>query len=120
MGNVVIEDDVDIEALTVVHRAGMTSTVLKKGVKICVKCNIAHNCIIGENTFIASGALIGGGTVIGKNCYVWQGAIIRDNISICDNVIIGSGSMVMQKIENSGVYFGTPARYIKPYDPSLR
>lgn len=120
MGNVVIYDNVDIEALSIVHRAGMTSTVIGEGSKICVKCNIGHNCKIGKRTFIAPGVLLGGGATVGDNCYIWQGVITRSNISICDNVIIGAGSLVLNDIDMPGTYVGSPARYIKPYDETLR
>jgi UDP-3-O-[3-hydroxymyristoyl] glucosamine N-acyltransferase len=120
MGNVVIGDNVDVEALSIVHRAGMASTIIGKGTKVCVKCNIGHNCVIGKRTFIAPGVLLGGGTKVGNNCYIWQGVITRSNISICDNVVIGAGSLVMHDITKPGVYFGSPAKYVKPYDESLR
>lgn len=120
MGNVIIEDNVDIEALSIVHRAGMTSTIIGEGSKVCVKCNIGHNCVIGKRTFIAPGVLLGGGTEIGDYCYIWQGVITRSNISICDKVVIGAGSLVMKDITKSGVYFGSPAKYMKPYDEKLR
>jgi len=120
MGNVIIEDNVDIEAHTIIHRAGMTSTIIKEGSKICVKCNIGHNCIIGKRTFIAPGVLLGGGTEIGDNCYIWQGVITRSNIKICDNVIIGMGSLVMKDINKPGIYYGNPVKYIKSYNESLR
>jgi acetyltransferase-like isoleucine patch superfamily enzyme len=120
MGNVVIEDNVDIEALSIVHRAAMTSTVIGEGSKICVKVNFGHNCVCGKRTFIAPGVLLGGGTQIGNNCYIWQGVITRSNISICDNVIIGAGSLVLHNITKPGVYFGNPARFVKEYDENLR
>lgn len=120
MGNVIIEDYVDVEALSIVHRAGMSSTILKKGVKICVKCNIGHNCYVGENSIIAPGVLLGGGARIGRNCYIWQGAIISSHISICDDVVIGAGSLVMRDITKSGVYYGAPAKYVKPYRGHVR
>lgn len=120
MGNVIIEDDVDVEALSIVHRAGMSSTILKKGVKVCVKVNVGHNCYVGEGSSIAPGVLLGGGVQIGKNCFIWQGVITRSNISICDNVVIGIGSVVMHDITKSGIYYGTPAKYVKPYDITLR
>jgi acetyltransferase-like isoleucine patch superfamily enzyme len=120
MGNVIIEDNVDIEAYTIVHRAGIDSTIIKEGSKICVKCNIGHNCIIGTHTFIAPGVLLGGGTKIGNNCYIWQGVITRSNIKICDNVIIGMGSLVMKDITKPGVYYGNPVRYVKSYNEKLR
>lgn len=120
MGNVVIEDDADIEALCIVHRASMSSTIVKKGAKICVKVNVGHNCIVGERTIIAPGVLLGGGTKIGADCCIWQGVITRSNITICDNVVIGAGSLVLHDITDPGIYFGTPAKYVKPYDPKLR
>jgi len=120
MGNVVIEDDVDVEALSIIHRAGMASTTLKKGAKICVKVNVGHNCYIGENTFVAPGVLLGGGAVVGKDCYIWQGVITRSNITICDKVIIGAGSLVLCDINVPGIYYGSPVKYVKDYEPSLR
>ena len=120
MGNVVIEDNVDVEALSIVHRGGMSSTIIGEGSKICVKCNIGHNCIIGKRTFIAPGVLLGGGTKIGNYCYIWQGVITRSNISICDKVIIGADSLVLNDITESGIYYGNPVKYAKPYDGSLR
>jgi acetyltransferase-like isoleucine patch superfamily enzyme len=120
MGNVVIEDDVDVEALCIVHRSTMASTVIKKGAKVCVKVNVGHNCYVGERTILAPGVMLGGETKIGKDCYIWQGVITRSKINICDNVIIGAGSLVMHDIEKSGIYFGSPAKYVKPYDPTAR
>jgi|WetSurSiteA1Bulk_404760.scaffolds.fasta_scaffold00522_15 acetyltransferase-like isoleucine patch superfamily enzyme len=120
MGNVVIEDNVDVEALCVVHRAGMTSTIIGEGSKVCVKVNFGHNCICGKRNFIAPGVLLGGGTEIGDNCYIWQGVITRSNIKICSNVIIGAGSLVLNDITKPGVYFGSPAKFVKEYDETLR
>ena len=120
MGNIIVEDNVDIEALSIVHRAGMTSTIIGEGTKVCVKCNIGHNCIIGKRSFIAPGVLLGGGCTIGDYCYIWQGVITRSNVSICDKVIIGAGSLVLNDITKPGTYFGSPAKYVKPYDGSLR
>lgn len=120
MGNVVIEDDVDVEALCIVHRATMASTTIKRGAKVCVKVNVGHNCYVGERTILAPGVLMGGETKIGKDCYIWQGVMTRSKVNICDEVIIGAGSLVMHDIEKSGIYFGSPAKYIKPYDPNAR
>ena len=120
MGNVVIEDNVDVEAFSIVHRAGMSSTILREGVKVCVKVNVGHNCIVGSKTIIAPGVLLGGGSAVGANCYIWQGVIIRGHISICDDVVVGAGSVVLKSIIEPGVYYGSPAEYIKPYDSKLR
>jgi serine acetyltransferase len=120
MGNIIVEDYVDIEALSIVHRSGMTSTIIGEGSKVCVKCNVGHNCIIGKRTFLAPGVLLGGGTEIGDNCYLWQGVITRSNIKICSNVVVGAGSLVLGDITEPGTYFGSPAKYVKSYDGSLR
>lgn len=120
MGNVIIEDYVEVQALSVVHRSVFDSTIIRKNAQIFAKVNIGHNCDIGESTIIGPGTLLGGGTKVGKNCYIWQGVITRSNISICDNVIIGAGSLVLKNITESGVYFGSPAKYIKPYKEDLR
>jgi acetyltransferase-like isoleucine patch superfamily enzyme len=120
MGNVVIEDDVDVEALSIVHRSTMASTTIKNGAKVCVKVNVGHNCYVGERTILAPGVMLGGETIVGKDCYIWQGVITRSKVKICDEVIIGAGSLVMHDIEKSGIYFGSPAKYVKPYDSSAR
>jgi len=120
MGNVVIEDYAEVQALSVVHRAAFTSTIIRKNAQVYAKVNIGHNCDIGESTIICPGTMLAGGTKVGKNCYIWQGVITRSNISICDNVIIGAGSLVLRSIVEPGVYFGNPAKYIKPYQEALR
>jgi UDP-3-O-[3-hydroxymyristoyl] glucosamine N-acyltransferase len=120
MGNVVLGNDVEIAANSIVHTSTMSSTTIKNGVKICVMCNIGHNCFIDENTCFAPGVMVAGGVRIGKNCYLWQGVLIRDNISICDNVTIGIGSVVTKSITEPGVYYGTPCVYRKPYEGLAR
>ena len=120
MGNVVIEDYAEVQALSVVHRSIFKSTIIRKNAQIFAKVNIGHNCDIGESTIICPGSMIAGGTKIGKNCYIWQGVITKSNITICDNVIIGAGSLVLKDITKSGVYFGSPVKYIKAYQEDLR
>jgi len=120
MGNVIIEDYVEVQALSIVHRSVFDSTIIRKNAQIFAKVNIGHNCDIGESTIICPGSLLAGGTKVGSNCYIWQGVITRSNISICDNVIIGAGSLVLDDIKKPGVYFGSPVKYIKPYDEEIR
>lgn len=120
MGNVVIGEYAEVQALSVVHRAAFTSTIIRKNAQIFAKVNIGHNCDIGESTIICPGTMLAGGTKVGENCYIWQGVITRSNITICDNVIIGAGSLVLKNIIESGVYLGSPAKYVKPYQEELR
>ena len=70
VGNVVIEDDVEIQANTVVDRATMGSTVIRRGVKLDNLIQIAHNVEIGEDTVMASQSGVAGSTKIGKRCIV--------------------------------------------------
>jgi len=120
MGNVVIEDYAEVQALSVVHRSVFESTIIRKNAQIFAKVNVGHNCDIGESTIVCPGTMLAGGTKVGKNCYIWQGVITRSNISICDNVIIGAGSLVLKDITEPGVYFGSPVKYIKAYSEELR
>jgi UDP-3-O-[3-hydroxymyristoyl] glucosamine N-acyltransferase LpxD len=120
MGNVIIEDYAEVQALSIVHRGVFSSTIIRKNTQIFAKVNIGHNCDIGESTIICPGSLIAGGTKIGKNCYIWQGVITRSNINICDNVIVGAGSIVLKDIKIPGVYVGSPAQYLKEYQEDLR
>ena len=115
MGNVILEDDVMILALTTVERGVFESTIIKRGAKIDTRINIGHNNIIGEDSVIACGTTVGGSVTLGKNCMVGLNVIIRNGISICDNVIIGMGSSVVSNITEPGIYMGSPARFFKPY-----
>lgn len=116
MGNVIIEDDVRIGELAMVERGTLGSTVLKRGVQLDLRVNVGHNCVIGQDTAIACGTIIGGTTKIGSDCWIGLGAIVKNNISICDKVIIGQGSNVVKSIWESGIYMGNPAKFYKPYD----
>lgn len=116
-GDLIIEDDVEIGALTVVHRGTLEETVIKSGVKIGAKCNIAHNNVIGENTIFAVGVLTSGSVTIGRDCWFGTGAVLVNGISICDNVVIGAGSVVTKDITTPGIYVGNPARFLKQITP---
>ena len=67
IGNVVIEDDVEIGANTTIDRATVGSTLIKKGAKLDNLVQIAHNCVVGEHTVIAAQAGISGSTIIGNS-----------------------------------------------------
>ena len=114
-GNIIIEDDVEIGPLCVIHRATMDSTIIRKGVRIGSKVNVGHNAIIGENTVIASGAILAGSNY-GRHCWIGLNSVINQGLTICDNVVIGSGAVVIKDIIKSGIYVGNPARYLKPVE----
>lgn len=110
IGNVVIEDDVELGSNVSVDRAAFGSTILKKGVKIDNLVQVAHNVVIGENTAIAGQAGISGSTKIGKNCMIAGQAGFVGHIEIADGVVIGAQSGISKSINKSGKYRGTPAQ----------
>lgn len=110
IGNVVIEDNVEIGANTCIDRATMGSTVIKKGVKLDNLIQIAHNVVIGENTVIAAQAGIAGSTKLGNNMMVGGQVGIVGHLTIADHVKISSQSGVNHNITKEGeTLLGSPA-----------
>ena len=116
IGNVVIEDHVEIGANTTVDRATLGSTVIRKGVKIDNLIQIAHNVEIGENTVIAAQTGIAGSTKIGKNCMIGGQVGIVGHIEIADEVKIAAQSGIAKSITQAGaIVQGSPAFPIMNY-----
>lgn len=117
IGNVVIEDNVELGSNISIDRAAIGSTVIKKGTKIDNLVQIAHNVVIGENTAISAQSGIAGSTTIGKNCILAGQVGIVGHIEITDGVLIGAQSGVSKSITKPGKYFGSP---VKELNISLR
>ena len=98
LGNVILEDDVEIGANTTIDRAVMESTIICKGVKLDNLIQIAHNVEVGENTVIAAQTGISGSTKVGKNCMLGGQVGLAGHISIGDNVGIGAQSGIVSNI----------------------
>lgn len=113
IGNVQIEDDVEIFAGTIVGRGTLASTIIKKGVKIDAMCQIGHNTYIGENTVITTNSIILGSASIGRNSYVGSHSVIRNECKIGNEVLIGMGSVVTKSIPDNVVVLGNPARIVR-------
>jgi UDP-3-O-[3-hydroxymyristoyl] glucosamine N-acyltransferase len=109
IGNVIIEDCVEIGANTTIDRATLGSTLIRKGVKLDNQIQVAHNVEIGENTVIAAQVGISGSTKIGKNCMIAGQVGFAGHIVIADNVKIGAQSGVENSILKEGIYLGAPA-----------
>lgn len=119
IGNVVIEDDVEIGANTTIDRATLGSTIIHKGVKLDNLIQIAHNVEIGENTVIISQTGIAGSTKIGKNCMIGGQVGIIGHLRIADNVKIAAQSGVGSNVEEEGaVIQGSPAYSLRDYQKS--
>jgi UDP-3-O-[3-hydroxymyristoyl] glucosamine N-acyltransferase len=110
IGNVVMEDRVEIGANTTIDRATIGSTVIKRGVKIDNLIQIAHNVVVGENTVIAAQTGISGSTKIGKNCMIGGQVGIIGHLEIADGVMIAAQSGIGKSIkEEKSVHEGSPA-----------
>lgn len=110
IGNVIIEDNVEIGANTAIDRAAMGSTVIKKGSKIDNLVQIGHNVVVGENTVISGQTGISGSTKIGNNSILAGQVGLAGHLEIGDKVIIGAQSGVSKSITKPGMYFGYPAK----------
>ncbi|MHC1706982.1 MAG: UDP-3-O-(3-hydroxymyristoyl)glucosamine N-acyltransferase [Bacteroidales bacterium] len=120
LGNVVIEDSVEIGSNTVVDRATLGSTFIRKGVKLDNLVQIGHNAEIGENTVIAGQSGIAGTARIGKNCLLGGQVGISGHITIADNVKIGGQAGIEGNITQEGItLLGSPALEIRNYKRSF-
>jgi len=119
IGNVIIEDDVEIGANTTIDRATLGSTIIRRGVKLDNLIQVAHNVEIGENTVIAAQTGISGSTKIGKNCMIAGQVGIIGHINIGDNVKISAQSGISNSVKDGLILFGSPAfessKYRKAY-----
>lgn len=109
IGNVVIEDNVEIGANTCVDRATMGSTIVHKGTKLDNLCQIAHNCVVGSNTVMASQSGMAGSSKIGNNCVVAGQVGIVGHIEVGDRVTIAAQSGVTRSMKGDQIILGSPA-----------
>jgi UDP-3-O-[3-hydroxymyristoyl] glucosamine N-acyltransferase len=110
IGNVIIEDYVEIGANSTIDRATMGSTIIRKGVKLDNQIQVAHNVEIGENTVIAAQTGIAGSTKIGKNCMIGGQVGIAGHLIIADGVKIGAKAGILSSVaSNEEILLGAPA-----------
>ena len=109
IGNVIIEDDVEIGSCSTVDRATLGSTIIRKGVKLDNHIQVAHNVEIGENTVIASQTGIAGSTKIGKNCMIGGQVGFAGHLIIGDHVKIQGQSGITRNLSDGETVQGTPA-----------
>jgi len=101
IGNVIIEDDVEIGSNTTIDRATLGSTIIRQGVKLDNLIQVAHNVEIGENTVIAAQTGISGSTKIGRNCMIAGQVGFFGHLSIGDEVKIGAQSGISGNISDA-------------------
>ncbi len=118
IGNVIIEESVEIGANSTIDRATMGSTIIRKGVKLDNHIQIGHNVEIGENTVIAAQTGIAGSTKIGKNGMIGGQVGIAGHLIIGDNVRIQAQSGVGRNIKDNEVLQGSPSFGYNDYSKS--
>ena len=115
IGNVIIENNVEIGANTTIDRATMGSTIIRQGVKLDNLIQIAHNVEIGKNTVIAAQSGVAGSTKIGENCMIGGQVGIVGHLKIGDNVKIAAQSGIQSDIKDNEIVQGSPAFSISDY-----
>ncbi|MBN1969816.1 MAG: UDP-3-O-(3-hydroxymyristoyl)glucosamine N-acyltransferase [Candidatus Delongbacteria bacterium] len=110
VGIVILEDNVEIGANTVVDRATLGSTIISKGTKLDNLIQVAHNVKIGSNTVIAAQTGISGSTKIGNNCMIGGQVGFVGHITVGNNVMIGAQAGVNGNVKEGSVVTGTPVR----------
>ena len=119
IGNVVIEDDVEIGACTTVDRAAIGSTRIGKGCKIDNLVQIAHNVVVGPHTVISAQTGISGSCKIGSHVTMGGSVGVGDHVEIGDWTMVGAGAGFPsnKKVPGKQIVFGQPAR---PYAEARR
>ncbi len=109
IGNVIIEDDVEIGSCATVDRATLGSTIIRTGVKLDNQIQVAHNVEIGAHTVIAAQSAIAGSTKIGKNCMIGGQVGFAGHLIIGDRVKIQGQSGIGKNLSDGEVVQGSPA-----------
>ncbi len=118
IGNVVIEDDVEIGANCTIDRATMGSTFIRKGVKIDNLCQIAHNVDVDQHTAMAAQVGIAGSAKIGKHVMIGGQTGIAGHLSVADHTKIVAQSGIPSTVKKADTLMGTPAIPINEYKRS--
>ena len=118
IGNVIIEDNVDIGSNSTIDRATLGSTIIRKGVKLDNQIQIAHNVEVGKNTVIASQTGIAGSTKVGESCIIGGQVGFAGHLLIGNNVKIQGQSGITKSIKDNDVVQGTPAFGYSDYNKS--
>lgn len=113
IGNVVIEEGVEIGNNNCIDRAVLGSTLLKKNCKIDNLIHIAHGAIIGENSLIIANSMIAGSAVIGNNTWIAPSTSVINGGKVGSNSMTGMGAVVVKEVGDNELAVGIPAKKIK-------
>jgi UDP-3-O-[3-hydroxymyristoyl] glucosamine N-acyltransferase len=116
LGNVVLEDHVEIGANVAIDRATMGSTIIRKGVKLDNLIQIAHNVEVGENSVMAAQTGISGSTKVGKNCMFGGQVGLAGHLKIANGTKIGAQGGILGDVkEENTAIIGSPAIEVKQF-----
>lgn len=118
IGNVIIEDRVEVGSNTTIDRATLGSTIIRGGVKLDNLIQVGHNVEIGKNTVIAAQSGISGSCKIGENCMIGGQVGIAGHLKIGNGVMIAAQSGIGSNIPDGKIVQGSPAFEIAPYKRS--
>lgn len=109
-GGVIIEDNVQIGALTVIAKGAIDDTVIHSGCRIDNSCFISHNVIIGEDSLVVGETIMFGSSSAGKQSFISGNSTVRDGISVGEKAVVGMGSVVVKPVPGGEIVKGNPAR----------
>jgi UDP-3-O-[3-hydroxymyristoyl] glucosamine N-acyltransferase len=100
LGGVAIGENVECAHYATVGRGALNTqkTVIEDGVKVGQHAHIAHNCHIGEHTFVSSHVELCGSVKIGKRCWIGPGVVVKDHVTIGDDAHIGIGTVLLEDV----------------------
>lgn len=109
-GGVIIEDDVQIGACTVIARGAIDDTTIKRGSKIDNSAFISHNVVLGEDTFVVGETILFGSSSTGNRAFISGNSTIREGRHIGENAKVGMGSVVTKDVPDNTIVKGNPAK----------
>jgi len=119
IGNVVIEDNVEVGANSCIDRAATGTTLIKKGTKIDNLVQVAHNCTIGENCILVAQVGIAGSCNLGRHVVLAGQAGLSDHVTVGDNVTLAAKSAALRDIKSNSIYGGIPAFPLNTWKRSI-
>jgi len=110
VGNVILEDNVDIGNNTTVDRAVLGSTILRKNSKVDNLVHIAHGVDVGENSMVIANAMVAGSVTIGNNSWIAPSSSILNKKKVGNNAVIGLGAVVLKDVSDNTTIIGNPGK----------
>lgn len=110
VGDVILEDDVEIGANTTIDRAMMDSTIIRRGTKIDNLVQIGHNVTVGQNSILIAQVGVSGSVQIGANVTLAGQVGVADHVKIGDNAVVAAQGGIAEDVPPKSVVWGTPAQ----------